>query len=421
MIYSIIRRGRKLFFPVFLGGMLFCTQLLLSGTSFADESGNKDAASKALTDIRQTMTLSRQKIADLASQVDGLKKDQRTLTSELVKAAKTEREASEKIVASEDKLKTLYNEKSKVDQNLKNRRAEFAEVLAVLERMGLNPPPAILVDPDDALKSVRSAALLATLVPEMREKTIALSASLKDLTNVETSIKSERDEMKNQVQLQSEQQKRLSLLLVEKAKLQKTSESELSEQRQAILELSEKARSLEELLAELDRQSRQQTAGGVVKGGDTKLTGDLDFEGKKGQLFLPASGKIVQKFGDNNGAALGNIVETLSGAIVTAPVDSVVAYAGTFRSYGELVILDTGQNYHILLAGMDRINVSQGQFLLAGEPLGTMGNQQIASVASLDIGKSAPMLYIEFRKQGKPVNPAPWWVAGKSGRNHNDS
>ena len=421
MIYSIIRRGKKSFVPVFLGGMLFCTQLLLSGTSFADENGSRDAASKALTDIRQTMTLSRQKIADLASQVDGLKKDQRTLTSELVKAAKTEREASEKIVASEDKLKTLYNEKSKVDQNLKNRRAEFAEVLAVLERMGLNPPPAILVDPDDALKSVRSAALLATLVPEMREKTIALSASLKDLTNVETSIKSERDEMKNQVQLQSEQQKRLSLLLVEKAKLQKTSESELSEQRQAILELSEKARSLEELLAELDRQSRQQTAGGVVKGGDTKLTGDLDFEGKKGQLFLPASGKIVQKFGDNNGAALGDIVETLSGAIVTAPVDSVVAYAGTFRSYGELVILDTGQNYHILLAGMDRINVSQGQFLLAGEPLGTMGNQQIASVASLDIGKSAPMLYIEFRKQGKPVSPAPWWVAGKSGRNHNDS
>lgn len=401
--------------------MLLFTQLLLSGTSFADENASKDAASKALTDIRQTMTLSRQKIADLASQVDGLKKDQRTLTSELVKVAKTERETSEKIVASEDKLKTLYNEKSKVDQNLKNRRAEFAEVLAVLERMGLNPPPAILVEPDDALKSVRSAALLATLVPEMREKTIALSASMKDLTNVETSIKSERDEMKNQVQLQAEQQKRLSLLLVEKAKLQKTSESELSEQRQAILELSEKARSLEELLAELDRQSRQQTDGGVVKGGDTKLTGDLDFEGKKGQLFLPASGKIVQKFGDNNGAVLGDIVETLSGAIVTAPVDSVVAYAGTFRSYGELVILDTGQNYHILLAGMDRINVSQGQFLLAGEPIGTMGNQQIASVASLDIGKSAPMLYIEFRKQGKPVNPAPWWVAGKSGRNHNDS
>ena len=99
----------------------------------------------------------------------------------------------------------------------------------------------------------------------------------------------------------------------------------------------------------------------------------------------------------------------------------MVAYAGPFRSYGELVILDTGQNYHILLAGMDKINVTQGQFLLSGEPVGTMGIQQIASAASLDIGKSTPMLYIEFRKQGKPVSPAPWWVAGKSGRNQNDS
>lgn len=421
MIHSIIRCGKKLFAPVFLGGMLICAQLILAGVSFADENGSKDAASKALADIRQTMTLSRQKVAELASQVDGLKKDQRTLTSELVKVAETERKASEKIDASEEKLKNLYNEKSKVDQNLKNRRAEFAEVLAVLQRMGLTPPPAILVEPDDALKSVRSAALLATLVPEMREKTMALSASLKDLTNIETSIKSERDEMKNQVQLQAEQQKRLAILLSEKAKLQKTSESELSAQRKAILELSEKARSLEELLAELDRQSRQQAAGGAAIGGDTKLTSDLDFESKRGRLFLPASGKIVQRFGANNGAALGDIVETLPGAIVTAPADSVVAYAGIFRSYGELVILDTGQNYHILLAGMDKINVSQGQFLLAGEPLGTMGSQQIASVASLDIGKSTPMLYIEFRKQGKPVNPAPWWVAGKSGRNHNDS
>lgn len=421
MIHFIIRCGKKLFSPTLWGGALICARCFMPGGAFADENQNKDAASKALTDIRQTMTLSRQKVAELSSQVDGLKKDQRTLTSELVNAAKTEREASEKIVESEEKLKKLYDEKSKVDQNLKNRRAEFAEVLAVLERMGLNPPPAILVEPDDALKSVRSAALLGTLVPEMREKTMALSASLKDLTNIETSIKSERDEMKNQVQLQAEQQKRLALLLTEKAKLQQTSETELSAQRKAILELSEKARSLEELLAELDRQSRQQATGGAAIGDGTELTRDLDFEGKRGSLFLPASGKIVQKFGANNGAALGDIVETLPGAVVTAPVDSVVAYAGAFRSYGELVILDTGQNYHILLAGMDKINVSQGQFLLSGEPLGTMGSQQIGSVASLDIGKSAPMLYIEFRKQGKPVNPAPWWVAGKSGRNHNDS
>ena len=211
------------------------------------------------------------------------------------------------------------------------------------------------------------------------------------------------------------------MLVEEKAKLQKTSENELATQRKNVLELSERAKSLEDLLTELERQSRQDKTDNSFKNEDTELTRNLDFEGKKGSLVLPAAGKIVQKFGANNGAVLGDTVETQPGAIITAPADGVVAYAGPFRSYGELVILDTGQNYHILLAGMNKVNVVQGQFLLSGEPLGTMGSQQIASAASLDIGKTTPMLYIEFRKLGKPVNPAPWWMAGKSGRNQNDS
>ena len=421
MVSFVIRHDAKFISHIFAGAVTICALIYSAFPAFGDENGNRQAAAKALEDIRQTMTISRQKMAELAGQVDNLKKDQRTLTAEIVKAAKNEREASEKIASSENKLKDLLDEKSKVKQNLDSRKSEFAEVLAALERMGLNPPPAILVEPDDALKSVRSAALLGTLVPEMREKTLALSASLKDLTAVENSIKTEHEEMKNQVQSQAEQQKRLSLLLEEKAKLQKTSESELTTQRKNIAELSEKAKSLEDLIAELERQSRQQTASTGITSENAGLLQNLDFEAKKGSLVLPAAGKVVQKFGANNGAALGDTVETLPGAIVTAPADGVVAYAGLFRSYGELVILDTGQNYHILLAGMDKINVTQGQFLLSGEPVGTMGIQQIASAASLDIGKSTPMLYIEFRKQGKPVSPAPWWVAGKSGRNQNDS
>lgn len=400
---------------------LWGASMAVPASSLAQDTQSRDAASKALADIQQTMSLSRERVAELAKQVDGLKKDQRTLTTELVKAAKEEREATENIAASEDKLKKLLDEKSKVDESLKSRRAEFSEVLAALERMGLNPPPAILVRPDDALASVRSSVLLGAVVPEMREKTMALSASLKELTRVSDSISAERDTMKNQVQAQAEQQKRLALLLTEKAKLQKTSEEELQSQRRKNLELAEKAKSLEDLLAELERQSRQQPSGPDGSSDNIQLTHNLDFDSQKGHLLLPVSGKIVQQFGGGNGTSVGDTVETPPAAIVTAPVDAVVAYAGPFRSYGQLVILDVGQEYHVLLAGMARIDVVQGQFVLSGEPIGAMGTQLIASAAALDIGKSAPMLYIEFRKQGKPVNPSPWWGAGKSGRNQNDS
>jgi len=153
---------------------ILCLILLFGGGNFgyAQDDQSRDAVNKALSDIQQNMTLSRERVAELAGQVDSLKKDQRTLTNELVKAAKKEREISENITASEDKLKKLLDEKAKVVENLNNRRAEFAEVLAALERMGLNPPPAVLIHPDDALASVRSATLLGALVPEMREKTM---------------------------------------------------------------------------------------------------------------------------------------------------------------------------------------------------------------------------------------------------------
>lgn len=70
---------------------------------------------------------------------------------------------------------------------------------------------------------------------------------------------------------------------------------------------------------------------------------------------------------------------------------------------------------------MSKINVKQGQFVLSGEPLGMMGMQFIANSVALDIGKPSPMLYIEFRKQGKPVNPTPWWQTEKMRRSQNDS
>ena len=87
-----------------------------------------------------------------------------------------------------------------------------------------------------------------------------------------------------------------------------------------------------------------------------------------------------------------------------------MAYAGPFRSYGQLVIINAGEGYHILLAGMRRIDVSLGQFVLAGEPIANMG---VSTQTTSRRSKSArPVLYIEFRKDGQPIDPNPWWAEG---------
>jgi murein hydrolase activator len=76
------------------------------------------------------------------------------------------------------------------------------------------------------------------------------------------------------------------------------------------------------------------------------------------------------------------------------------------------LILNAGGGYHVVLAGMEQISVDVGQFVLTGEPVAIMGSgSQVA--ATLASGSSQPVLYVEFRKDGTPVDPSPWWAASE--------
>ncbi|WP_246787135.1 murein hydrolase activator EnvC family protein [Bartonella taylorii] len=379
-----------------------------------DTVSTVEAAHKALVEIRQNISLSRERVIFLTRQVERLKNDQRALSDALIKAAKAERAAANDIVEREEKLKKMIEKQAQIYQSLKSNRAEFAEVLALLERMGLNPPPALMVRTEDALASVRSSVLLGAIVSQMQKKIQVLTASLKELTNLRHSITTEYAALKTKMQNQVEQQKRLELLLDEKAKLQKKSEEELTEQQQKNIILAKKAQSLEELILELDRQSKLSSDVSVQVQKNLQLLEQANFESRKGSLLFPVAGKKIQHMNSSSQITrFGEMIETEAAAVVISPADALVAFAGPFRSYGQLIILNVGNGYHIVLIGMSRINVTQGQFVLAGEPLGTMGMQFIANSVASDIGKTTPMLYIEFRKQGKPVNPTPWWQTEK--------
>lgn len=137
----------------------------------------------------------------------------------------------------------------------------------------------------------------------------------------------------------------------------------------------------------------------------------MPFEAAKGTLALPAQGKRLKQFGDADGVGgtvKGISLQTRGEARIIAPADGWVVYAGTFRSYGQLLIINAGGGYHVLLAGMGRVDVSLGQFVLAGEPIAVMGAAPPASQGGND--SSRPVLYVEFRKDGRPIDPGPWWA-----------
>jgi len=109
----------------------------------------------------------------------------------------------------------------------------------------------------------------------------------------------------------------------------------------------------------------------------------------------------------------GLFIATRAAAQVISPADGHVEYAGSFRSYGQLLILNAGGGYHVLLAGLGDIKAETGQFVRAGEPVGTMGANAAPGTLSGDqLQDGRPVLYIEFRKNGDAVDSAAWWAGG---------
>ena len=142
-----------------------------------------------------------------------------------------------------------------------------------------------------------------------------------------------------------------------------------------------------------------------------RLEPAIPFQRALARLPLPANGKQLIRFGDTTsqgGKSKGLVIKTRHGAQITSPCDGWVVYAGSFRSYGQLLIINAGGGYHVLLANLSRLDVQLGQFVLAAEPVGTM-----AGLARGAGKTSDPVLYVEFRKNGKPIDPSPWWAKSR--------
>ncbi|RWP85978.1 MAG: hypothetical protein EOR12_24075 [Mesorhizobium sp.] len=393
--------------------------------------------------VSKEITLSSERLAKLSADIATIKKDHASITAALIQSAMTEQKLGQDIEDIGARLEGLKGQEQKIRASLMARRDVLAEVLGALQRMGLNPPPAILVKPEDALSSVRSAILLGAVVPELRQQTDSLLADLKEQTRLTASIEAERARLTAAVGDQTAEKKRLGMLLEAKQKLEADTQTQMAAEKQRSEALAAKAGNLKELIASLEAQAdKSRKAADAAKAAEPKtpdgdntsapaelaslpvpesnqLAAAVPFSALQGQIALPVTGRIKRRFGadDGNGAVmLGDMVATQSGAIVTAPADGNVLYAGPFRSYGQLLILNAGDGYHVVLAGMSRISVATGQSVLAGEPIGAMGEARVASTSVSKNGNATPELYVEFRKDGKPVDPAPWWADRFSGR-----
>jgi septal ring factor EnvC (AmiA/AmiB activator) len=436
--------------PIVAGSAFFAAAVLGSPAGFAQSAAEKPelkggldndilkARGQELAAIRAEQKRAAETEARLRAEIEALGNDRRKLNTDLIATAARLRDTEARLSATEGRLAPLEDQEQFLRESLKERRGTIAEVLAALQRMGRRPPPALLVSPEDAATTLRSAIVLGAVVPELRERAEKVAADLGALQKLRTGIASERATLSADLTTLSDEQRRMTLLVGERQKQQAESERALEQSRAQASTLARQVDSLQDLVTRLeqglDNASRAaRSAPDPDQKGATKpalaalndpgrMSPAIAFASARGALPMPVTGVKIRDFGAADGiggSERGISVATRPGAQVTSPCDGWVVYAGPFRSYGQLLILNAGGGYHVVLAGMDRISVEIGQFVLTGEPVAVMGSgtTQVATAASMEsrqVGTSQPVLYVEFRKDGTPVDSGPWWAKKES-------
>ncbi len=368
--------------------------------------------------------------AKLKADIAAIGQDRSKLNAQLIDIAAQVRGVETRIGDAEARLRPLDSREQQMRGSLDSRRSEIVEVLAALQRAGRRTPPALLVRPEDALQSLRTAMLLGSVVPELRGRAEKLAGELAELVTLRKTIATERDRLAADRDKLRDDQARLAALVDERQRKQSAFEKDMEAEGARAIALSRQVDSLQGLIGKMEqdlKSAAKAAATANLQGAPAgkpnlgalkdpaRMTPAVAFASAKGLFAMPVNGSKIREFGGSDGAGgaeKGISLATRAGAQVTTPCDGWVVYAGPFRSYGQLLILNAGGGYHVLIAGMERISVNIGQFVLTGEPVATMGTRsQVASI--LATNASQPVLYVEFRKDGTPIDPGPWWAASE--------
>ena len=445
----------KLFYSALFIALGAClsvsTSWIFIQTAFAQEAHESaEEMRKRLAEEKLKLEAIQSKKLGVNKQVKELDRERARLNKLLIDYAQRIQKSETNLTSLETKLTKLHGKEETLRKSMLKRRAAIADMLGLLQRMARNPPPVMATHRDDSLKMVRSAMLMSDLLPKLKTQADTLKGELSNLINLKTTITKQSEQLRIQNAEMESDQLRVKELLQEKNSRILSHNKELQEFEQRAKSHSKSVANLGDLIGKVDLEMKRKTELGAYekqlivdeklakekygKRPAVELTPDekknafidpgrikpaLPFGKAKHTLSLPVRGKQLRRFGDKDkygSSSKGISIQTRANAQITSPSDGWIAYAGKFRSYGQLLIINAGGGYHILLAGLDRIDVKTSQFVLAGEPIGVM---QEPDGLSPDQGKqrakkaSKPVLYVEFRKDGRPIDPAPWWSGGQ--------
>lgn len=361
-----------------------------------------------LEQLERQIEASRQQRNSLNKERQNLERGVSSLRRNLIRAARTAQEHESVLTRLEAKLPELEQSAADRARALNAKRQQMTGTLAALERLSRNPPQALLLSDAEPLKIVRSALLLRAALPHLRARAVALRGDLNEISTVRGELETRRREIKSATGALETERTRLNALMVHKVMERRRMIKATRKVDDRLANLNQRAQNLRELFANLQRDAARPKSAPRPKPQrpqSASLPGATTKSPNQGTMTPPARGRLVERFGQDTGtgtSAKGATFKTRRRAQVVAPYDGKVVFAGPFKGYGQILIIQHGDAYHTLLAGMRRVDATLGQRLLAGEPIGVMGSQEAGT-----------RLYVEVRREGQPVNPLPWFTAAR--------
>ncbi|WP_449566864.1 murein hydrolase activator EnvC family protein [Methylobacterium fujisawaense] len=389
----------------------------------------RERRAENLKRVQDAIAASAGQRSQFESEIAAIGSDRAKLDAALLDAGRQAQATEDRLSRLEERLKAMSESEAAIRHSLQGRRGIVAEILAALQRMGRRPPPAVLVSPEDVLAAIRTSMLLGAVVPELRGEVDTLAADLAEMIRLRGLIAQDKEGLSNDLAGWAREQQRLQALVAARRARQAEIESGLTAERRRAAELGAQAKNLKDLLdrteaevaaakrsaeeakAAAEREARitQERFAAAGFRDPARLAPKVHFAEARGEVPRPVSGRVARGFNQpdgNGGTTRGVSFTTRPKASVSSPADGWVQFAGPFRSYGQLLIINAGDGYYLLLAGMDQISVEVGQFVLAGEPVGTMGEKSAGPGGS----EGDPTLYVEFKKDGGSIDPEPWWA-----------
>lgn len=407
---------------------------LAAWTPVASAQGQDDR----LKALERALQQDQERAEELRHKAKAIEAEIRVLGESSIAAARKAQDYETRLSGLEMQLSELKSLEADKVASLRARRAQLGGTLAALQRIALQPTDALIVAPGSPVDTVRSAMLLRVAIPAIEQRAKALRADLDELTALRRQIALQRDELAATTSALEAERGRISALIQRKSQARAATASEQKAARARAARLAAQAKDLRDLMARIGREAKERaereraereraereraereperapraseaeqptptpapdttTRLALVKPDNIR-----PFPGARQSLVIPAWGRVVVRYGQSQGtmggSAKGITIRARQGAQVVAPFDGQVVYAGPFRRYGQILIIEHGGRYHTLLAGLDRIDAVVGQWLLAGEPVGVLGSPR----------NENPELYLELRQAGQPINPLPW-------------